>query len=241
MNRWVKVALSVLLATTLLAVPSGIALAQDEQPKPPQDALTARVAEILGIQQEALENAIAQAQQEQWLKALEARLNQMVEKGVITQEQAQSFLNWLKAKPDIPGLRGLYGFGPVRAWAMRPGVDGKQDEILSRVAEILGIDQQKLADAFKQARQEQQQKALDAWLNKLIEKGVLTEEQAKAYRDWIESRPEGAPGILCPGLAPGRFGKHMLPWQPGKQQTNPNNAQGTGSYTQNLNRPPATW
>ncbi len=240
MSKWVKVALSALLAAILLAVPSGIALAQDDQPQPPQDTLTARVAEILGIQQEALENAIKQAQQEQWQKALEARLNQMVEKGVITQEQAQSFLDWLKARPDIPGLRGLCGFGPLRAWAMRPGAQGKQDETLARVAEILGIDEQKLVDAFKQAREEQQQKALDAWLSKLVEKGVLTEEQAKAYRDWVESRPEGAPGVLCPGLAPGRFGKNMMPWQQWKQ-TRPNSPEGTGSGVQNLNRPPATW
>lgn len=240
MKGWLKVLLSVLLAMALLGVPSGIVLAQDEQPKPPQDTVIARVAELLGIQREALENAIKQAQQEQWQKALEARLNQMVEKGVITQEQAQALLNWLKARPDIPGLRGMYGFGPLRLWAMRPGVDGKQDETLARVAEILGIDAQKLVDAFKQARQEQQQKALDEWLKKLVDKGVLTEDQAKAYRDWVESRPEGAPGIPCPGLAPGRFGKHMPPWGQWKQP-NPDNTQGTGTGVQNLNRPPATW
>ncbi len=240
MKGWLKVLLSVLLAVALLGVPSGIVLAQDEQPKPPQDTVIARVAELLGIQQEALENAIKQAQQEQRQKALEARLSQMVEKGVITQEQAQAFLNWLKARPDIPGLRGIHGFGPLRLWAMRPGIDGKQDETLARVAEILGIDAQKLVGAFKQARQEQQQKALDEWLKKLVDKGVLTEEQAKAYRDWVESRPEGAPGILCPGLAPGRFGKNMPPWGQGKQ-TNPDNTQGTGTGVQNLNRPPATW
>ncbi len=240
MKGWLKVFLSVLLAVVLLGVPSGIVLAQDEQPKPPRDTIIARVAEILGIQQEALENALKQAQQEQWQKALETKLNQMVEKGVVTQEQAQAFLNWLKARPDIPGLRGMYGFGPLRLWAMRPGIDGKQDETLARVAEILGIDEQKLVDAFKQARQEQQQKALDKWLKKLVEKGVLTEEQAKAYRDWVESRPEGAPGILGPGLAPGRFGKHMLPWGQWRQ-TSPGNTQGTGTGVQNLNRPPATW
>lgn len=240
MKGWLKVLLSVLLAVTLLGVPSGIALAQDAQPEPPQKAVIARVAEILGIQQQALENAIRQAQQEQWQKAIEARLNQMVEKGVITQEQAQAFLNWLKARPDIPGLRGICGFGPLRLWAMRPGIDGKQDETLARVAEILGIDKQKLADAFKQAHREQQQKALDEWLKKLVEKGVITEERAKAYRDWLESRPEGAPGILCPGLAPGRFGKHMLPWG-GWKKGNPGNNQGTGAGAQNLNRPPATW
>lgn len=237
MKGWLKVLLSVLLAVVLLGVPSGIALAQDEQTEPPQNALTARVAEILGIQQETLENAIKQAQQEQWQKALEERLDQMVEKGIITGEQKEAFLDWLKKRPDIPGLRGICGFGPLRLWAMRPGFNGKQDETLARVAEILGIDQQKLADAFKQARQEQQKKALDDWLNKLVEKGVITEEQAKAYRDWVESRPEGAPGILCPGLAPGRFGKHMLPWQ----QRNPDNNQGTGAGVQNLNTPRATW
>jgi len=247
MKRRGKIIVSVLLAAMLLAVvaPVGVALADEDQPQAPpgverQKEITACVAEILGIEQSALENAIKQAQQEQWQKALENRLNQMVEKGIITKEQAQALLNWYKSRPDIPGLRGMFGLGPPRLWAMRPGIGDRQDETLARVAELLGIDKQKLVDAFKQARQEQQEKALDEWLNKLVEKGVISEEQAKAYRDWVKSRPEGIPGLLCPGLAPGRFGKHMLPWGPGRQG-NPDNNQGTGTGAKNLNKPPATW
>jgi len=230
MSKWGRTALSVLLAVSLLAVvvPASVVLADDEPPQPRQDALITRVAEILGIDQQTLENAFEQAQEEQWLKALENRLDQMVEKRVITAEQAQALKDWIKARPNIPGLGRAFRSGAVRIWGMRQGADGQQGTLLARVAEILGIDQQKLEDAFKQARQEQQEKMLDEWLKKLVEKGVLTEEQAKAYRDWIEARPEGAPGILGPGLAPGRFGRHMLPW--GKQ--NPNNAQGTGTSLQ---------
>ncbi len=230
MRRYGRNIFSVLLAVSLLAVvvPASVVLADDEPPKPPQDTLTTRVAEILGIDQQTLENALEQAQQEQWLKALENRLEQMVEKGVITAEQAQALKDWIKARPNIPGLGRAFRFGAVRIWGMRQGTDGQQDTLLARVAEILGIDQQKLEDAFKQARQEQQEKMLDEWLKKLVDKGVLTEEQAKAYRDWAKARPEGAPGILCPGIAPGRFGRHMLPW--GKQS--PDNAQGTGTSLQ---------
>ncbi len=233
MSKWGRTVLSVLLAVSLLAVvvPASVALADDEPPVPPQDTLIARVAEILGIDQQTLENALEQAQEEQWLKAIESRIDQMVEKGVITAEQAQALKDWIKARPNIPGLGRAFRFGAVRIWGMRQGAAEQQDTLLARVAEILGIDQQKLADAFKQARQEQQKKMLDEWLKKLVEKGVLTEEQAKAYRDWIEARPEGAPGMLCPGIAPGRFGRHMLPWGPGGKQ-NPANTQGTGTSLQ---------
>lgn len=237
MRRFGRNILSMLLAVSLLAVtvPVGIVLADDGQPQPPQDTLIARVAEILGIDQKALENAIDQAQQEQEQKALENRLDQMVEKGLITKEQAQAIKDWIKARPNVPGLGRIFRGGALRLWDKLHADGEQQDTLLSRVAEILGIDQQTLENAFKQARQEQQEKKLDEWLKKLVEKGVLTEEQAKAYKEWLESRPEGIPFMPGgrPGIGPGRWGKHMMPWN----DNQPNN--NTGTSTQN--KPATVW
>ena len=71
-----------------------------------------------------------------------------------------------------------------------------QQTLSSRVAQILGIDQQRLDDAFKQARQEQQQQALDNYLKKLVDAGKITQAQADQYEQWWQSRPD----VPLPGL-----------------------------------------
>jgi hypothetical protein len=106
----------------------------------------------------------------------------------------------------------------------RPG-----QEIMTRVAQILGIDQQKLADAFKQATTEfrtaHPRPTPEDRLAQLVKDGKLTQAQAdqlkawmakrpadpkanpQQFQDWIKSRPniqlpksDGAPG---PGTGPG--------------------------------------
>ena len=42
----------------------------------------------------------------------------------------------------------------------------------------LGIDQQKVEDAFTQARSEMKNEALDNYLKGLVEKGMITQEEA---------------------------------------------------------------
>lgn len=90
--------------------------------------------------------------------------------------------------------------------------------LLARVAAILGIDQQKVENAFTQARTEMRDEALDNYLNNLVAQGKITQAQADQYKAWVKSRPdmsqyqqqlkdwlEARPDI--PGLGPG-FGGH---------------------------------
>jgi uncharacterized protein HemX len=73
----------------------------------------------------------------------------------------------------------------------------KTNPVMARVAEILGIDQQKLEDAFNQAMKEQREQKLDQYLQKLVEDGQITSEQATQYKNWLESKPDfplGGPG-----------------------------------------------
>ena len=99
--------------------------------------------------------------------------------------------------------------------------------LLARVAAILGIDQQKVEDAFTQARTEMRDEALQ----KLVDEGKITQQQADQYKKWWQSRPDteqyrqqlkewqqARPEIppelkewqqASPGtLLPGRFGDH---------------------------------
>ncbi|MFC2060445.1 hypothetical protein ACFLTZ_05080 [Chloroflexota bacterium] len=68
--------------------------------------------------------------------------------------------------------------------------DVQPNTVLARVAEILNIDQQALEDAFNQARTEMRGEAMDAYLQKLVDEGEITQEEAKEYKEWCESRPD---------------------------------------------------
>jgi len=84
---------------------------------------------------------------------------------------------------------------------------------LARVAEILGIDQQKLEDAVAQAKKEMQDEALNQRLQALVKKGKITQEQAEKYKQWWESRPSDFPAGLGGRAFKGFRGRiHCNPW-----------------------------
>ena len=68
--------------------------------------------------------------------------------------------------------------------------ESKPDSLMARVAEILGIDQQTVEDAFEQAQAEMREEALDKHLQNLVDEGILTEEEAAKYKEWLEARPD---------------------------------------------------
>ncbi len=59
-----------------------------------------RVAEILGIAPEDVSSAIAQARDETHAARFAAKLDEAVEAGVITQEEADAIAAWISGKPD---------------------------------------------------------------------------------------------------------------------------------------------
>ena len=74
--------------------------------------------------------------------------------------------------------------------ALGDDAQSRQGALVARVAEMLGIDQQQLEDAFKQAQSELRQEALDSRLEELVDEGTLTQEQADEFKAWIEARPD---------------------------------------------------
>jgi uncharacterized protein (DUF2126 family) len=98
------------------------------------DDLLARVAEILGIDQEQVADAFEQAQSEmmEGMPGDGQPLGATPPEGMPPEDMSPE---------DMP------------SGGMPPGL-GLADDLLARVAEILGIDQQDLADAVKQAQSE---------------------------------------------------------------------------------------
>jgi hypothetical protein len=72
-------------------------------------------------------------------------------------------------------------------------------DILARVAQILGIDQQKLTDAYKQAKSEvkaqnpPKTRNTDEFLAALVKDGKITQAQADQYKAWKAQKPAGDP------------------------------------------------
>ena len=71
--------------------------------------------------------------------------------------------------------------------------DSQPTTLLGRVAEILGIDQQTVEDAFAQAQSEMREEAMDTYLQKLVDEGKITQEQADQYKTWWQSKPDMTP------------------------------------------------
>ena len=65
------------------------------------------------IDSEQLRDALDQARSELQEEALEVRLQNLVEDGKLTQEEADNYLEWWQSRPDIAvPLPGLGGAGP---------------------------------------------------------------------------------------------------------------------------------
>ena len=77
-----------------------------------------------------------------------------------------------------------------------PTPETETNGLLARVADNLGISQEELANAFKEARQEMRQEAFLKFLDKAVEEGRITPEEADEIREWWEQRPEAANGML---------------------------------------------
>jgi hypothetical protein len=78
-----------------------------------------------------------------------------------------------------------------------------QTVLADKVATILGLDASKVEAAFTQAQKEIQSERLDTQLQKMVDAGKITQDQASQYKTWIESRPD----INMPGLEGGVGGR----------------------------------
>ena len=61
---------------------------------------------------------------------------------------------------------------------------------VSRVAEILGLEEHTVQDAFTQARQEMMDESIENKLAAMVESGKLTQEQADEIQEWYDAKPD---------------------------------------------------
>ena len=73
-------------------------------------------------------------------------------------------------------------------------VEVESNGLLTRVAEILGIPEEDLREAFQQARQEMTEERWEEAFNQLLDKAVAEEilapEEAEEIREWWAQKPE---------------------------------------------------
>jgi predicted secreted protein len=197
---------TILVAVMLIASMPVIALAQEGEAPERQGALIARVAEILGIDQQELENALKQAQTESREETLKARLQELIAEGTLTQEQANELKAWMEAKPDVPmvpprqlkealdnGIITQEQVDQLKAWMeSKPDIPGIVPTMGERLIEE-GIITQQQADEYKawmESRPADIPQVGPRQLKQLLEEGKLTQAQADAYKAWLESKPD---------------------------------------------------
>ena len=92
------------------------------------------------------------------------------------------------------GSYGGYGYGhDERRGHHRGGdADGSKAALLSRVAEIVGVEADDLRAAFVTAHEEQVTAKFGERADTLVAAGTLTQEQADAAAAWFATRPAGS-------------------------------------------------
>ena len=104
-RRWLAIPIVTGLLAVELTGATALAHNDDGENETPRETVAAKVAEILGIEDEqVVRDALQQATQEVKLDRLEHRLDHMVEAGVLSQDQADEYLAWYEARPEGPNL-----------------------------------------------------------------------------------------------------------------------------------------
>lgn len=111
-RKWLMLPLVTGILAAGLTGASVLAHNEDGETESPKDAVAAKVAETLGLDQQTVKDALQEAIQEVRSDRLQHRLDHMVEAGRLTQEQADAYLEWYEARPDGPNQRfSGRGFG----------------------------------------------------------------------------------------------------------------------------------
>jgi len=98
--------------------------------------------------------------------------------------------------------------------------EARHEAMLDRVCEIYeantgtAIDSQALSDAFAEARSEMQTERMDSRLQKAVEEGRITQEQADQYKEWCQLKPDVPFKLGFGGRGGHRMGggPHPMPW-----------------------------
>ncbi len=233
MTKKMKVLIAVLVAVLTLTVSGAVAvLAQeDEEVEPDEEELLeelneimpgvkmfvptessellSRVAEILGISEEELSNAFAQAKQEMMAERCEVAfyefLKQAIEEGLITEEEAEEIKEWWEQRPEALNWARLRSAFCM----MRSHPESLTDNGWERFKGVRQNIQQKLQE-FRNPELRMEM------LEKAIEEGLIREEDADGIKAWTDNKPATLNQLSPqPRIMNEVRGRHMIAIQEG--------------------------
>ncbi len=123
--------LAIVIAVVLVATVTGVALAQagsSGTAPTPAKTFAARVAAILGIDQQKVQDAMSKARQDMADEALSNKLDALVKSGKITQQQGDQYKTWLQSRPQgvLPQAGTEGKLGGHRFGGMWPRIQSRQ-------------------------------------------------------------------------------------------------------------------
>ena len=157
-NGWViSLVVVLLLAVTIASATAALADLGDGTSSG-ISKLSSKVAAILGLDEKEVDDAIKQAQRELKHEAIQSKLNAMVEKGQLTQEQADQKLDSIRSDQVAASKKGYGGLFEMHAKKAKGSFDGDMEGYLSALVEKGQITQEQ-ADEKLRAHQEKASKA----------------------------------------------------------------------------------
>ena len=97
--------------------------------------------------------------------------------------------------------------GVVLAQENGSGDDSPKKNFVSRLADELGLPESQVQDAVDKIKREMADEAIDRKLARMVEMGLLTQDEADEIKTWSDARPDS----LSSGFPFGKFGgkKHL--------------------------------
>jgi len=72
----------------------------------------------------------------------------------------------------------------------------RNDALLAKVAELMGMTTEELNDVFEQAQQELRDEIIIEYVKEAAENGIITTEEAEKIIEWWKARPEAVDSLL---------------------------------------------
>lgn len=103
---------------------------------------------------------------------------------------------WIFISLSVALLTLMLTGGALLAQEVASGGDTGRQSIISRVAELLGLPESQVQDAFDQAGREHQDEAIAMRLSRLVENEKITQAEADEISAWFLRRPDAAVHLL---------------------------------------------
>ena len=167
-KQWIVIPV-IIVVVGIAGISINVAMAQESETDDSNASrLAIKVAGILGLDVTQVDGAINQARNELREEVAQKKLNALVEKGRLTQEQADEKLKWIQARSqDISG-DGKQFLGKKRHYK-----DWKGHRYFK--------------GSLKYSKGKNSWGTVEKKLNAMVEKGLISKEDAEAKLKWIKA------------------------------------------------------